>query len=572
MKYLLTVFISLLLLSSPGLSKVWEVPGDCPTIQAGLDSCQTGDTVLVAPGIYYESLDWPATQSICLMSESGVTVTIIDGGQIEITSGVDTTTVIKGFTIQNGASHSAGGGILCGNGSSPLIIGNVIKNNTVTGPGSLGGGIFCDSNASPIITDNVIAYNVASCSHWFTAGGGIACFSNSNPIITNNLIIGNGANMCGGGIYIYEAHATIIGNIIDSNGATEGGGIYCHSDSLSYIGNNIIKGNSVNLGPFGNIGLGGGIYCKNASPQIINNHILENESTFLLGGGIYLVNSSPLINGNTISMSIGDGIHCKSNSQPIINFNDICENTTLGVNNVDLEVTIDALHNWWGDPSGPFHPILNPGGLGDTISDYIEFDPWLTQPIPVELISFTATTQARMVILNWTTATEINNLGFEIERKIILNEGNEEWTTIGFREGYGTTTESKEYSYVDDISTLNATSLAYRLKQIDYDGSFEYSDEVLVANPAPIDFALEQNYPNPFNPSTRLKYSIPQTSDVVIKIFDILGNEIETLVNEEKQIGTYEITWIAEELPSGVYFYRLHAGDFIQTKKMILMK
>jgi hypothetical protein len=91
-------------------------------------------------------------------------------------------------------------------------------------------------------------------------------------------------------------------------------------------------------------------------------------------------------------------------------------------------------------------------------------------------------------------------------------------------------------------------------------------------NSIPKEYALAQNYPNPFNPSTKIEYSIPQLSNVVIKAFDILGNEIETLVNEEKQVGTYEITWSAENLPSGVYFYRLQAGDFIETKKMVLLR
>jgi hypothetical protein len=88
----------------------------------------------------------------------------------------------------------------------------------------------------------------------------------------------------------------------------------------------------------------------------------------------------------------------------------------------------------------------------------------------------------------------------------------------------------------------------------------------------PTGYSLSQNYPNPFNPSTKIKYSIPQTSNVVIKVFDVLGNEVATLMDEEKYIGTYELTWNAENLPSGVYFYQLKAGDFISTKKMILIK
>jgi len=110
------------------------------------------------------------------------------------------------------------------------------------------------------------------------------------------------------------------------------------------------------------------------------------------------------------------------------------------------------------------------------------------------------------------------------------------------------------------------------LKQIDYNGSFEYSIEVKVEVGAPFEFSLEQNYPNPFNPSTSIQYQVSSISFVSLVVYDILGNEIETLVNEEKPAGTYELTWYAEGLSSGVYFYQLKAGEFIQTKKMLLLK
>jgi len=187
--------------------------------------------------------------------------------------------------------------------------------------------------------------------------------------------------------------------------------------------------------------------------------------------------------------------------------------------------------------------------------------------IPVELTSFTAIAQSDYVELNWSTATETNNSGFEIERR-----QDSEWERIDFVEGHGTTTESQQYFFVDDIRDVTATSIAYRLKQLDFDGSFEYSDEVFVENIALSDFALHQNFPNPFNPSTKIRFSVPQSSNVIIKVFDILGNEIETLVNEEKPIGIYELTWYAEQLPSGIYFYRLQAGSFVETKKMVLLK
>ena len=191
---------------------------------------------------------------------------------------------------------------------------------------------------------------------------------------------------------------------------------------------------------------------------------------------------------------------------------------------------------------------------------------WNGPALPVELISFTAQAQDQKVILKWSTATELNNNGFEIQRKVA--EG--DFATIGFVKGEGTTTNQKEYSYVD--KDLVDGKYYYRLKQIDYNGTYEYSDVIEVDVRSLNDYALEQNFPNPFNPSTQIKYSVPQSSQVQIIVFDVLGNELETLVNEEKPVGTYELNWNAVNLPSGIYFYQLQAGDFVQTKKMLLLK
>jgi len=192
--------------------------------------------------------------------------------------------------------------------------------------------------------------------------------------------------------------------------------------------------------------------------------------------------------------------------------------------------------------------------------------------VPVELTSFTLVNEGVNIRLSWTTATETNNQIFEIQRRTNNDKLTGEWALIGYKEGSGTTTKPQSYSYVDNISGINATALEYRLKQIDFNGQFSYSDIVSVDNLAPNGFVLEQNYPNPFNPSTRIKYAITNKHFVTLKVYGVLGNEIATLVNEEKPAGTYEITWYAESLPSGVYFYLLRAGDFVETKKMVLMK
>ncbi len=187
--------------------------------------------------------------------------------------------------------------------------------------------------------------------------------------------------------------------------------------------------------------------------------------------------------------------------------------------------------------------------------------------VPVELTSFSASASADVVTLDWTTATELNNRGFNIERSSEKNE----WRTIGFIEGKGTTSEPQHYLYSDKLSDVKSNKLYYRLKQIDNDGTFKYSGVVEVGI-APSSFTLSQNYPNPFNPSTKIKYSIPQSSKVVVKVFDMLGKEVTTLVNEEKQAGTYELTWNAQDMPSGVYTYSIKARSYTAVKKMVLIK
>lgn len=201
------------------------------------------------------------------------------------------------------------------------------------------------------------------------------------------------------------------------------------------------------------------------------------------------------------------------------------------------------------------------------VGDYgtiIFTDRWF---LPVELTSFIATLNRTKVNINWQTATELNNQGFEIQRKF----DNSDWFTIGFRTGKGTTTEPTSYFYEDDISELNSDKLYYRLKQIDFNGTFSYSAEVEVIT-QPLDFALYQNYPNPFNPTTTIKYEIPQSSNVKIEVFDILGRVVKVLFNEQKDAGRYEIKFDASSLASGIYYYRIKANDFIQTKKMMLIK
>jgi hypothetical protein len=269
-------------------------------------------------------------QGIDLMSELGADTTIIDGygvggPVIILVDDLDSTTKIDGFTIRNGSAQYYYGAISCYYNSSPMISNCVIKEN-------FGPGIACVENSSAIICDNTIAFN----NSWGIEGAGIHC-SNSTPTIYNN-----------------------------------------------WIHDNIICGDQM--------AVGGGIYCWNSYPVIYGNVISYNSAAsaipgFEAGGGIFCYNSTGIITRNTITMNsanLGGGIFCQGTSDPMINYNNIMHNYRHGLYNWNLYTIITAEHNWWGDATGPYHPTLNPGGLGDTVSNNVDFDPWLNYPVGIE--------------------------------------------------------------------------------------------------------------------------------------------------------------------------------------------
>jgi hypothetical protein len=206
---------------------------------------------------------------------------------------------------------------------------------------------------------------------------------------------------------------------------------------------------------------------------------------------------------------------------------------------------------------------------------------WSQIPLPVELIAFNSIIAGNQVLLKWKTATEINNYGFEVERcqtslpaRQASDVNRETWEKIGFVQGHGNSSSPKEYSFIDLPS--GGISFNYRLKQIDNDGNFEYSNSLEVNLDTPSKSEALQNYPNPFNPSTTISYKIQSQCRTTIKIYDLLGKEVAILVNEEKPAGKYEVVWNGKDnsgkkLTSGVYFYKLIAGTFIQTRKMLLL-
>ena len=254
---------------------------------------------------------------------------------------------------------------------------------------------------------------------------------------------------------------------------------------------------------------------------------------------------------------------------------------------VDLNATPPKAEYWLGTSQANFTQIATWGwtqngtkpaelhvndlyGAAATDEMYVDdfyFDDEMPVIIPVELTSFTGNVNnLGQVVLNWETATEINNHGFEIERRTETSE----YRTVGFVEGYGTTTEPRSYSYLDKTAEQGVNY--YRLKQVDFDGSYSYSDEVEIEVAGPLTFDLAQNYPNPFNPSTNIKYSVPESGNIRLSVFNVVGEEVAVLADGFSQAGIYEVTFDASDLSTGVYLYKLQSANSVQTKKMMLLK
>jgi hypothetical protein len=209
--------------------------------------------------------------------------------------------------------------------------------------------------------------------------------------------------------------------------------------------------------------------------------------------------------------------------------------------------------------------------LGNVFFDLSNVNFTIEDFVPVELSAFFAITTENGVLLKWTTVTETNNSGFIIER----SSNKAEFTEVAFVDGQGTTTNVTDYDYTDEISKPG--KYAYRLKQIDFDGTITYSNVVESEVEGPQVFVLSQNYPNPFNPSTMISFSLPVDSYVTIELFNALGEKVEQITNRDYSIGNHEVNFNASQLSNGVYYYTINAtgvdgSSFVSTKKMVLMK
>jgi len=330
------------------------------------------------------------------------------------------------------------------------------------------------------------------------------------------------------------------------------------------------------------------IYNNTSFPKNVSGYKVqqfgESSDIFTLPEGTIIQPHGFLVIGRNSILSVFETFWGVTLNPDVVTYVQSAYNTVPVINGGQNFALLDAASQNIDPPTGATFISTTAGkrayriGLGNTASDWNGTTSQTTatpgaldldSPLPVELTSFTASAGKGNVILKWATATETNNHGFYIEA---ANPEFNEWKTIGFIEGSGNSNSPKEYSFTHVLDFERPHDYKYRLRQVDNSGAFTYSNEILVTNIQPVSFNLSQNYPNPFNPSTTINYTIPEESSVKLKIFDILGSEILTIVDETQKAGNYSVNFNASDLPGGVYFYTIYAGEFTSTKKMSLIK
>ncbi len=317
--------------------------------------------------------------------------------------------------------------------------------------------------------------------------------------------------------------------------------------------------------PFGN-SVGKSVVFPTKSRMKYPKVARSRESSYTGFGNLYKRNNPMAVQSTRAADEITVGLIIGSNAEVFVNptFNSSGQYWSADLSSVSTGESVE-FRIYPNNSQGESYLELNSSGI-ELLGD--------VTVLPVELTSFASNVVEGGVLLNWSTATEVNNYGFQVQRKTEEND----WIEIGFVQGHGNTNSPKDYSFTD--KNVLGREYFYRLKQIDIDGSFEYSYIVRadlsgitgVNEEIPRTYNLSQNFPNPFNPVTQIKYDLPEETFVTLKVYDIKGAEVVTIVNEEKQAGSYSVFFNAANLASGIYFYALKTKEFSSVKKLVVLK
>ena len=499
--------------------------------------------------------------------------------------------------ISGNISDNEGGGIHCTYSSPTLMDVSIIGNSAEDG-----GGIsfrFCDATMVNVVVTGNSANNVGGGVSCFVAdptfttvevsgnssgarGGGIS-FLYSGSIMTDVLVRGNIAQGDGGGIWSAYASPTMRDVIVSGNSATSGGGIF--SSSTLTLVDVVLSGNYAD-------GSGGGIHCcfRDFMGSTLT-RVTVSRNSAVCGGGIACQDSISLsiinctITENKASVE-GDGIYTSpgmwGNPRLAIFRSNICYNGT-GVVSLDSSWMFQFPYNWWGDATGPYHSYYNPGGFGDSLSDFINPIPFLEEPgrqappiPPIGLKILGA--EENSITICWFTSPICDLAGY----KVYFDNDSSDFPY----------SESVDVGLVTEYTLSHLKpGITYYIAVTCYDNSGDeswYSKEIEMIPGTPVcsetsicelpkNCALYQNYPNPFNVNSQIRYQIPEASHVTLKIFNILGQELRTLVDNDLTAGSYTAAWSGRdshgaEVSAGIYFCTMQAGEFSQTMKMVLLR
>jgi parallel beta-helix repeat protein len=442
------------------------------------------------------------------------------GGAIYEYSGY--TVILNNCYLHDNYTTSKGGAIFASS-CALTITGCTFANNTSI----QAGGIELNTSASAVITNSTFYNNIATGG----TGGALSISTACTCVITNCTIAGNTASTYGGGIEMSNSGGTVtIKNTIVANNTCTG---YSATNDLDlYTGT--FTDNGYNIFEY---------YEAASGVGSINGNTKTGNQTSLFGSSISATPS--LATNNT---SNGTPTLKTTSGSVVINAGNSSANGSVSIPTTDQRgasrngsVDIGA-YEYWSDAGA----------------------------LPVELSSFTASTANSAATLSWKTATEVNNYGFEVEKRLVGETVNGAWEKVGFVAGNGTSNTEHTYSYAD--ANVSSGTYAYRLKQIDNDGTYKYSNEAEVTINVPNILTLA-NYPNPFNPTTTFSFTLVQDGFTTLKIYNVLGKEVATLVNGDMKAGiTNTVTFDASKLSSGVYFSRLENNGSAQIKKLVLMK
>jgi len=589
-------------------------------INDAITAAAGSDTVLTAPGIYRENIDYLnknltiASLTFTTGDTNYISQTIIDGGLLKSVvtcKNLSASAMLCGFVIRQGKSND-GGGIFCQN-SNPRLKFLTIRDNLA----HYGSGLYC-TNSSPVVESVRFVHNESIRTYPYRGyGSGICCENQSNPVIQNCVIADNFCDTKGGGVFCSYSAPEFYNVVMQNNAAVSvGGGICCESKCAVRLVNVFIAGNLAADG-------GGGVYSFDSSPIIQQATIVGNiaEARFdtgdknMAGGGLYMYKGTLTLVNSVVTDNLGDYGFYMNAGTPTIRYCNFFNNETgnffncgqIGVNtqvnsngdpcdayfNTQLDPLFvqPAMGNYrlsnWSHCIGVGIQVINVNGQTITAPIFdIENQPRPlpsgTSPdmgafenpngvfLPVELVNWNARVLGNDVELTWMTLSENNNVGFAVERRI----PGKEFSEITFLSGYGTTVEPHSYAYFD--RELDAGAYDYRLQQIDANGGRTVSATIRVTI-QPFEFDLFPASPNPFNNSTRIIFHLPHTTQADLAIYNLNGCLVRLLVSAYLPVGRHEMTWSGKDehgldVASGCYICRLKVGDRVQIQRLMMIK